>query len=143
MDKTEEAKNMAVSSNVPSVYQQTSASAPVISVQTTHGGQCSAQVRDLKPSVQPIISTEAVVRDNGRDSTKTVIGAVNQRATAPSEVKLTKSKPSMTLMAGRSWVPPTNVGNASSAFISSTTVHEHAGAVFPKSRSKLCLKCKR
>ena len=42
MDKTEEAENVATSINVPSVYQQTSVSAPVITVQSMHGGQCSA-----------------------------------------------------------------------------------------------------
>ena len=61
MDKTEEAENVASQINVPSVYQQTSVSAPVITVQSTHGGQCSAQVRDLKPSVKPTISIEAAV----------------------------------------------------------------------------------
>ena len=53
MDKTEEAENVASTTNVPSVYQQTSVSAPVITVQSMHEGQCSALVRDLKPSVKP------------------------------------------------------------------------------------------
>ena len=48
-----------------------SVSAPVITVQSMHVGQCSAQVRDLKPSVQLTKTTEAVVRDNERDRTKT------------------------------------------------------------------------
>ena len=116
MDKTEEAENVALQINVPSVYQQTSVSAPVITVQSTHGGQCSAQVRDLKPSVKPTISIEAAVRGLGMDKTKTVIGVGSQRATTQPEVKLATSKPSMTLMANQSWVPPTNGGNPSSAF---------------------------
>ena len=62
MDKTEEAENVALSINVPPGYQQTSVSAPAITVRSTHGGQCSAQVRDLKPSVQPTKATEAVVK---------------------------------------------------------------------------------
>ena len=113
MDKTEEAENVASPINVPSVYQQTSVSAPVITVQSMHGGQCSALVRDLKPSVKPTISTETAVRDIGKDITKTVIGVGSQRATAQPEVKFATSKPPMTLMAGQSWVPPTNGGNPS------------------------------
>ena len=116
MDKTEEAANVASTINVPSVYQQTSVSAPVITVRSTHGGQCSAQVRKLRPSVKPTISTEAAMRDIGKDGTKTVIGVGSQRATAQPEVKFATSKPPMTLMAGQSWVPPTNGGNPSSAF---------------------------
>ena len=116
MDKTEEAENVALPINVPSVYQQTSVSAPVITVQTTHGGQRSAIARDLKPLVKPTISTEAAVRDIGKDRTKTVIDVGSQRATAQPEVKFATSKPPMTLMAGQSWVPPTNGGNPSSAF---------------------------
>ena len=87
MDKTEEAENVASTINVPSVYQQTSVSAPVITVQSTHGGHCSAQVRDLKPSVKPTISIEAAVRGLGMDRTKTVIGVGSQRATTQPEVK--------------------------------------------------------
>ena len=116
MDKTEEAENVASQINVPFVYQQTSVSAPVITVQSTHGGQCSAQVGDLKPSVQPTISTEAAVRGLGMYRTKTVIGVGSQRATTQPEVKFATSKPSMTLMANQSWVPPTNRGNPSRAF---------------------------
>ena len=116
MDKTEEAENVALQINVPSVYQQTSVSAPVITVQSTHGGQCSAQVRDLKPSVKPTISIEAAVRGLGMNKTKTVIGVGSQRATTQPEVKFATSKPSMTLMANQSWVPHTNGGNPSSAF---------------------------
>ena len=116
MDKTEEAENVASPINVPSVYQQTSVSAPVITVQSTHGGQRSAIARDLKPLVKPTISTEAAVRDIGKDRTKTVIDVGSQRATAQPEVKFATSKPPMTLMAGQSWVPPTNGGNPSSAF---------------------------
>ena len=59
MDKTEEAENVASTINVPSVYQQTSVSAPVTAVQSMHEGQCSALAKDLKPSVKPTISTEA------------------------------------------------------------------------------------
>ena len=116
MDKTEEAENVASQINVPSVYQQTSVSAPVITEQSTHGGQCSAQVRDLKPSVKPTISMEAAVGGLGMDRTKTVIGVGSQRATTQPEVKFATSKSSMTLMANQSWVPPTNGGNPSSAF---------------------------
>ena len=72
MHKTEEAENVAQPINVPSVYQQTSVSAPVITERTTHGGQCSAQVRDLKPSARPTMSTEAAMRGIGMDRTKTV-----------------------------------------------------------------------
>ena len=107
---------MASPINVPSVYQQTSVSAPVITVQSMHGGQCSALVRDLKPSLKPVISTEAAVRDIGKDGTKTVIGVGSQSATAQPEMKFATSKPPMTLMAGQSWVSPTNGGNPSSAF---------------------------
>ena len=116
MDKTEEAENVASPINVPSVYQQTSVSAPVITVQTTHGGQRSAIARDLKPLVKPTISTEAALRDIGKDRTKTVIDVGSQRATAQPEVKFATSKPPMTLIAGQSWVPPTNGGNPNSAF---------------------------
>ena len=116
MDKTEEAENVASQINVPSVYQQTSVSAPVITVQSTHGGQCSAQVRDLKPSVKPTICIEAAVRGLEMDRPKTVIGVGSQRATTQPEVKFATSKPSMTLMANQNWVPPTNGGNPSSAF---------------------------
>ena len=59
MDKTEETENVASSINVPPGYQQTSVSAPVITVRSTHEGQCSALVRNLKPTVKPTISTEA------------------------------------------------------------------------------------
>ena len=116
MDKTEEAENVAQPINGPSVYQQTSVSAPVITVQTTHGGQCSALVRDLKPSVKPTISKEAAVRGIGMDRTKTVIGVGSQRATAQPEVKFATSKPSMTLSADQCWLPPTVGGIPSGAF---------------------------
>ena len=116
MDKTEEAENVASTTNVPSVYQQTSVSAPVITVQSMHKRQCSALVRDLNPPVKPTISTEAASRGIGKHRTKTVIGVGNQRATTQPEVKFATSKPSMTLMANQSWVPPTNGGNPSSAF---------------------------
>ena len=95
MDKTEETENLASLINVPSEHPQMSVSAPVITVQLMHGGQYSAQVRDLKPSGQPTISTEAAVRDIGKDRTKTVIDVGSQRATAQ-PVKFASSKPSMT-----------------------------------------------
>ena len=116
MDKTEEAENVASAINVTSVYQQTSVSAPVITVQSIHEGQCSALVRDLKPSVKPTISTEAASRGIGMDRTKTVIDAVSQRATAQPEMKFASSKPSMTLSADPNRLPTTNGGNPSSAF---------------------------
>ena len=116
MDKTDEAENVASPNKVPPSYQQTSVSAPVITVKSSHGGQCSALVRDLKPSVKPIISTEAAVRGIGMERTKTVIGAGSQKATAQPEVKFATSKLPMTLMASQSWVPPTNGGNPNSAF---------------------------
>ena len=116
MDKTEEAENKASTINVPSVYQQTSVPAPVITVRSTHGAQCSAQVRDLKSSVKPTISTEAAMRDIGKDGTKTVIGVGSQRATAQPEVKFASSKPSMTLSADPNRLPPTFGGIQSGAF---------------------------
>ena len=116
MDKTEEAENVASPINVPSVYQQTSVSAPVITGQSMHGGQCSALVRDLKPSVKPTIFTEAAVRDIGKDGTKTVIGVGSQRATAQPEVKFASMKPSMTLMADQNQLPPKNAGIPGGAF---------------------------
>ena len=116
MDKTEEAENVASPINVPSVYQQTSVSAPVITVQSMQGGQCSALVRDLKPSVKPTITAEAAVRGLGKDRTKTVIDVGSQRATAQPEVKFASSKPSMTLSADQNRLPPTFGGIPSGAF---------------------------
>ena len=116
MDKTEEAENVASTTNVPSVYQQTSVSAPVITVQSMHEGQCSALVRDLNPPVKPTISTEAASRGIGKHRTKTVIDAVSQRATAQPEVKFAPSKPSMTLSADPNRLPPTFGGIQSGAF---------------------------
>ena len=116
MDKKEEAENVASTTNVPSVHQQTSVSAPVITVQLMHEGQCSALVRDLKPSVKPTISTEAASRGIGKDRTKTVIDAVSQSATAQPEVKFVSSKPSMTLSADPNRLPPTFGGIQSGAF---------------------------
>ena len=116
MDKTEEAENVASPINVPSVYQQTSVSAPVITGQSMQGGQRSAQVRDLKSSLKPVMSTEAAVRGIGKHRTKTVIDAVSQRATAQPEVKLAPSKPSMTLSADPNRLPPTFGGIQSGAF---------------------------
>ena len=116
MDKTEEAENVASTTNVPSVYQQTSVSAPVITVQSMHEGQCSALVRDLNPPVKPTISTETASRGIGKHRTKTVIDAVSQRATAQPEVKFAPSKPSMTLRADQNGLPPTSGGIPSGAF---------------------------
>ena len=116
MDKTEEAGNVASPINVPSVYQQTSISAPVFTVRSTHGGQGSAQVRDLKSSLKPVMSTETAVRDIGKDRTKTVIDVGSQRATAQPEVKITSSKPSMTLSADQNRLPPTFGGIPSGSF---------------------------
>ena len=116
MDKTEEAENVALSINVQPGYQQTSVLAPAITVRSTYGGQCSAQVRDLKPSVQPTKATEAVVRDNERDRTKTVKGAVSQTETVQPEVKFASSKPSMTLSADPNRLPSTFGGIPSGAF---------------------------
>ena len=116
MDKTEEAENVASTTNVPSVYQQTSVSAPVITVQSMHEGQCSALVRDLNPPVKPTISTEAASRGIGKHRTKTVIDAVSQSATAQPEMKFAPSKPSMTLSADPNRLPPTFGGIQSGAF---------------------------
>ena len=116
MDKTEEVENVASTTNVPSVYQQTSVSAPVITVQSMHEGQCSTLVRDLNPPVKPTISTEAASRGIGKHRTKTVIDAVSQRATAQPEVKFAPSKPSMTLSADPNRLPPTFGGIQSGAF---------------------------
>ena len=107
MDKTKEAENVTSSTNVPSVDKQTSVSAPVITVRSLPGGQCSAQVRDLKSSLKPGLSTEAAARDIGKGRTKTVIGAGSQRATAHSDVIVVTSKPSMTLIADQNRLPPT------------------------------------
>ena len=116
MDKTEEAENVAPPINVPSVYQQTSVSAPVTTGQSMQGGQRSAQVRDLKSSLKPVMSTEAAVRDIGKDGTKTVIRDGSQRVTAQPEVKFASTKPSMTLMADQNGLPPTSGGIPSGAF---------------------------
>ena len=115
IDKTEEAENVASSINVPSVNQQTAVSAPVITVQSMHEGQCSALVKDLKPSVKPIISTEAAMGGIGKDRTKTVIDVASQKATAQPEVKFASSKPSMTLSADQNRLPPTFGGIPSGA----------------------------
>ena len=96
---------MASTINVPSVHPQTSVSAPVITVQSMNGRQCSAK---------PTISTEAAMRGIGKERTKTVVDVGSQRATAQPEVKFATSKPPMTLMADQSWVPRTNGGNPSS-----------------------------
>ena len=116
MDKTEEAENVASSINVPPGHQQTSVSAPVITVRPTHGGQCPAQVRDLKSSLKPVMSTEAAVRDIGKDRPKTFIDVGSQRATAQPEVKFASTKPSMTLSADQNRLPPTFGGIPSGAF---------------------------
>ena len=79
MDKTEEAQNVAQSINVPSVYPQTSVLKPVNTVLSTHGGQFSAQARNMKPSVKPVMSTETAVRDINRTQQKlTTVLAVKQ-----------------------------------------------------------------
>ena len=116
MDKAEENENLASSINVPFVYQQTSVSAPVITVQSMQGGQCSTQGRDLKPSVKPTIPTESALRGIGTDNTETVISAGSQRATELPEVKFNTSKPSMSLSAdqNRSTRSPANVRLSSS-----------------------------
>ena len=88
----------------------------MITERTTHGGQSSAQVRDLKPSVRATISTEAAMRGFGMGRTKTVIGGGSQRATAQPEVKFTSSKLSMTLSADQNRLPPTNGGTQRGAF---------------------------
>ena len=113
MNKTEEAENVASAINMLSVYQQTSVSAPVITVQTIQGGQCSAPVRDLK--VKPTISAEATVRSLGMDRTKTVIDVGSQRATAQPEVKFASSKPSITPSADLNRLPPAFGGIQSGA----------------------------
>ena len=66
--------------------------------------------------MKPTKSTEAANRGFGIDRTKTVIDAGSQRATAQPEVKFATSKPSMTLMADHSWLPPTNRDIQSGAF---------------------------
>ena len=149
MDKTEEAENVASLINAPSVHPQTSVSAPVIIVQSMHGGQSSAQVRDLKSSLKPVMSTEAAVRDIGKDGTKTVIGVGSQRATAQLDVKFATSKPSVTLNAGQNQLPPT-FGRIQSAFqvpqfMNTQKQYLPSSAKFSsaKSNAKLCLKCKR
>ena len=116
MDKTEEAENVASSINVLSVHQQTSISAPVITVQSMHGGQGSALMRNLKPSVKPTISTEAAGRGIEKDRLKTVRDVGSQRAAAQPDVKFAPSKPSMTLSAEQNRLPPTFGGIPSGAF---------------------------
>ena len=116
MDKTEEAENVASSIKVPSGYQHSSVSAPVVTVRSTHVGQCSAQMRDLKSSLKPVMSTEAAVRDIGKDRTKTVINVGSQRATAQPEVKFASSKPTVTLSADQNRLSPTFGGIPSGAF---------------------------
>ena len=96
MDKTEEVENVAQSLTVASVYPQKTVSKPKIKILSTHGGQFTAQVRGWKPSLKPAVSTEATVRDNGmdgRDRTKTVIGAGSQRTTVHPDVKFATPKP--------------------------------------------------
>ena len=81
-----------------------------------HRGQCSALVRDLKPSVKPTISTEAALRSIGKDRAKTVIDVGIQRATAQPEVKFASSKPLMTRSADQNRLSPTFGGIPSGAF---------------------------
>ena len=59
MAKTEEAENVAQSISVQSVHPQISVPTPVVTLISTHGGKCFAQVRELKPSVQPTIFRDA------------------------------------------------------------------------------------
>ena len=115
MNQTE-AENVASSINVPSVHQQASVSAPVITVQSMHEGQCSALVRELKPAVKPTMFTEASGRGIGKERTKTVIDVGSRRATAQPEVKFASSKPSMTLSADQNRLPLTFGGIPSGAF---------------------------
>ena len=124
MDKTEETENVA------SVYQQTSVSAPVITVRSTHGGHCSAQVRDLKSSLKPVMSTETQVF--GEDGTKTVIGAKSNNATR-SEVRLIEAVDDPQY---RPESVTTYVWRHPEWCISSPTACEHTEAVFAKSRAK-------
>ena len=116
MHKTEEAENLAPSMNVPLGYKQASVSAPVVTVRSTHGVQCFAQVMDLKTSLKPVLSTEAAVRYIGKDGTNTVKGAGSQRATAQPDVKLATSKPSITLSADQNRLQLTIGGIQSGAF---------------------------
>ena len=141
MDKTEEAENVASPINVPSVYQQTSVSAPVNTGQSMQGGQRSAQVRDLKSSLKPVMSTEAAVRDIGKDGTKTVIRDGSQRVTAQPDVKFATPKPSMTLRADQNRLPPTFGGLPSGAF--QVPQLANTEAVYAKSRAIHSVKCER
>ena len=72
----------------------------MITVQSMHRGQCSAQVSDLKSSLKPVMSTETALRDIGKDRTKSVTGAASQGATAQPDVKFATSKLTMASMAG-------------------------------------------
>ena len=56
------------------------------------------------------------MRDIGKDRSKAVINAGSQRATAQRDKKFATSKPSKTLMAGQSWLPPTHGGIQSDTF---------------------------
>ena len=117
MDEREAAeKKMAHCINVPSVYPQTSVVKSVNAVLSMHGGQSSAQTRDLEPSVSPVMSTEGAVRDIKRDRAKTDGGAGSQRATAQADVKFATPKLSMPLSGDQNWLPPTFGGNLSSLF---------------------------
>ena len=113
----------------------------MITVRSKHGEQCSAQVRDLKPSVQPTKLTKAVLRDNGKDRTKTVIGAVSQRATAQPEVKFATSKSSMTLLTGKGGYRLRMEDTQAVHLV--YAVREHTEAAFAKSRDEHSVKCKR
>ena len=116
MHKTEEAENEAQPKTLPSVYLQTSVIKAVSTVIATYGGHFSAQARDLRPSVKPIMSTEAAVRDIKRDRTKIDHGACSQTATEQPEVKFATSKMSMTLSTDPYWLPPTFEGFPNGAF---------------------------
>ena len=104
-----------------------------------HGGHFSALMRDLKPSVKPIISTETAMRVIGRDRTRTVSGVGSRRATAQPEVKIASSKPSMTLSADQNRLIPTFGGIPSGAFQVPQFVRTKAE--YSKSRAEHSVKC--
>ena len=116
IDEAEAAENKVQPINVPFVHPQTFESKQVNTVLSTHEGQCSMQKGDLKPRVQPTISTKVDAGENGRDRTKTDQGAFSQRATLQQEVKFVTSKPSKIYSVGQYWLPLTNGGNPNGAF---------------------------
>ena len=116
IDEAEAAGNRVQHIDVRFVLPQTYVSIPEYTARSAHGGQCSMQVRDLKPPVQPTISSEAFVQNDVRDRTKSDQGAGSQRAIAQLEVKRATSKPSKIFSVGHNLLPPTNGGNPSGAF---------------------------